>query len=149
MNWTPSNNNSWNAYAKLLYAVDKCLGNLINLGRVPVIKSMFWFQGENDSILEVGEEHARSYSSYFIKFQGALKKRYKNYLSNDFRWISAGIATTKPSSWAYPEIINSQLREYSDVYIPETETLDRINNSHYTMTSYLTIGELFGRYYLN
>ena len=147
--WVPNNTDAEgkNAWGKLIFAVDKCLERLKSIGKIPVIKSMLWFQGESDSVKTA--EFASTYASKFVKFKNGLLKRYNSYISSDFEWISAGISTLSTSAWTYCDIINEQLKENSDKYINETETLTMLNNSHYTAQSYLTIGELFGRYYLS
>ena len=138
LRWTPSYTGANPCWDKITRCVDNCITNLKSSGLIPIINGMCWFQGESDSH---SEENASKYTERFVQFKSALLSRYNGYISNNFKWVSAAISDTY---WQYPDLINSQLQANSDEFIEETKTLPKITEAHYTMASYLKIGELFG-----
>ena len=143
VDWNPDNINLTTGkymYGRFIKNVDSCLDYISTKANYKyTIKAMCWAQGEYDS---ANNNYANAYNENFAKLTSAIKTRYSEYLSEDFKWISAGISST---GWTYYEKVNEALRNQSDAFIEESITLPKVNSAHYTAQSYLTIGECFGR----
>lgn len=148
--WNPDNYNLEPAsssppymYKLFIQNIDACLRNFKRNNITPNIVALCWGQGERDSMSSSGIEASNNYGNNLIKLQNAIKERYSKYLDSNFKWISAGVKIT--DRWTNAKIVNTHLKNNSDVYISESENLAYINSSHFTASSYLQIGELFGK----
>ena len=138
-------------YGRFVKYLSNCLTMFKNQTNLtPNIKAMLWLQGESDTDTDSGV-HAVEYATHFQKLVNDVKSRYADYLSSDFKWISALISKTYRDNQGGAtveniEYVNSALKKYSDRIVTETEyDLPKINNLHYTPESSLKIGEYFYR----
>ena len=135
-------------YDQFFTDVDVALELLISSGISFEISGFMWMQGESDAS---NMKYAEAYSKNELTLINKIKETYSNYIPSSFSFIDAGISTD--DAWLLADDINAAKKETVNTnanyrYVSESETLMKINSSHYTADSYLTLGEAFASKYL-
>ncbi len=140
-------------YKKFVAFVDANIKYLTSKNYKVKIEGMCWMQGESDSF---SEKNAKRYEKNLTNLIKDLRKRYKNYASDDgIVFVDAYIADL-PIFWVYGDLVNESKRAVADSD-PKNLLIDTISHGldttkepaeqpdvpHYDSMSQIKLGHLF------